>query len=285
MTSLAFESSLLDAHLEAARSDVPFAHLRTLPTVDRLMGGIKGKSSVIIGGEPGSGKTTLALQMAVDLASQGVPVVFAEAELDASQLLVKAVAQVSGGDLEVPEVTSLPADSPRLAECLEAFSLDVAPNLAFVTDARSPVELGALVSECARGFRTPPVLFVDYLQILDGDRTKTYHEERLSIRDTVVGLRSIANAHGAQVVSISTINRSSYSKENVGLDALGGCSYIEYSSDLILYLGLDGRGEQRAANLASPLRPVTLTALKNRRGLTGSVPLYFDTSHALFRER
>lgn len=61
MTSLAFESSLLDAHLEEARGDVPFAHLRTLPAVDRLMGGVKGKSSIIIGGEPGSGKTTLAI--------------------------------------------------------------------------------------------------------------------------------------------------------------------------------------------------------------------------------
>ena len=112
-----------------------------------------------------------------------------------------------------------------------------------------------------------------------------FHDERLAIRDTMLGLRSIANTYDAHVVGISTVNRTSYGKSSVDLSALGGCSFIEYSADVCLHLSVDGRGEEQAANLASPMRPVTITALKNRHGQTGSVPLVFDTAHATFIER
>lgn len=59
--------------------------------VDRVLGGglVRG-SAVLLGGEPGVGKSTLLLQLAGGLASQGLPVLIASAEESVDQVAMRA---------------------------------------------------------------------------------------------------------------------------------------------------------------------------------------------------
>lgn len=285
MTGFVPESSLLDEHLREVREDVPFAHIASIPSLDRLVSGYKSKSLTFLSGAPGTGKTTFAVHMADDLAMQGVPVLFVERELAAAQLVAKSLARLCDGALSVSEISTVNQGEGPIARAIEIYRERVAPCLCINTTVKSPVEIGAAVSDCQKVTGRTPVVFVDYLQILDGDNARAYQDERLAIKDTVLGLRSVANTYGVHVIGISTINRTSYGKPTVDLSSLGGCSFIEYSADVCIHLTVDGKGKEQAANLASSVRPVTVTALKNRFGQTGSVPLMFDTAHARFLER
>ncbi len=59
--------------------------------VDRVLGGglVRG-SAILLGGEPGVGKSTLLLQLAGGLASQGLPVLIASAEESVDQVAMRA---------------------------------------------------------------------------------------------------------------------------------------------------------------------------------------------------
>jgi DNA repair protein RadA/Sms len=71
--------------------------------VDRVLGGgfVRG-SAVLLGGEPGVGKSTLLLQMAGGLGSNGSPVIIASAEESANQVALRAERiGVAAGSIEL----------------------------------------------------------------------------------------------------------------------------------------------------------------------------------------
>jgi len=72
-----------------------------LPEFDRLLGGgIVSDSVILIGGEPGVGKSTLLLQIAANLASQGHPVLYYSGEESASQIKLRSSRlNICSGDL------------------------------------------------------------------------------------------------------------------------------------------------------------------------------------------
>ena len=59
--------------------------------IDRVLGGgIVGGSAILIGGEPGIGKSTLMLQMMHNLAEQGLKVLYVSGEESASQIKMRS---------------------------------------------------------------------------------------------------------------------------------------------------------------------------------------------------
>lgn len=276
-----FESAMLDEHLRKALSDRPIAHL-CLNGVDALVGGVR-PLLVIICGEPGAGKTTLAHQLADGLTRDGRPVLFYSFEIAAPPLVGKSLVRLSGGALSVATLGENAA-SDLARNAAERYRSEIAPRIAIIERPSDPVEIGALVGVCERETGMKPAVFVDYVQLLPSQADQTLADERLAIKASVAGLRRIVNSHEVPAFAISSINRTSYGKAVAGLDSLGGSSAVEYASDQIVYLAVDGKGEERRENLAKPQRPVTATLLKNRYGATGSVRLVFDAEHACFRE-
>ncbi|EXX77048.1 hypothetical protein RirG_027340 [Rhizophagus irregularis DAOM 197198w] len=71
-----------------------------LPDLDQLMGGLRQKSMIVIAGRPGSGKTTLGLQIAQHIAvrDRGVAAVFS-LEMGDQELTRRSIASLGGVDL------------------------------------------------------------------------------------------------------------------------------------------------------------------------------------------
>ena len=238
----------------------------------------------IIAGEPGTGKTSLLLQLADDIARQGMPALFVSLEIAPPQLIAKSLARMSGGELSVADISRATqqageADARResLSRAIRHYQQLIAPHIAFAT-ATDAVEIGAMVAECERVREAKPVVFLDYVQALTSDAADA--DERLAIKGIVGSLRHAANSHEVPLFAISSVNRTSYDKPATGLSCLGGSSAVEYCSDSVAFLGIDGKGVERRTNMSRPIRPLKLAMLKNRYGTCDETTLLYDAEHA-----
>lgn len=275
-SKLIFEDAVLDEHLKAISEDRAIAHFRLKP-LDALLGGVYPGRMVGIGATPGCGKTSLMVQAADELAMSGQVIIFVSGELPKHKIVAKSLVRFSGGLTlsEVPGAADNPTVMQRLADAALAYRDAVAPNLCII-ESCSVADLGRLAAECTAQRGMPPVIFIDYLQLLATSGPDPFADERLAIAAYVKQLRDLANTYMSPIFLISTITRSAYGKKKPDLSVFGGSAVIEYGLDAALFLSAD---DDDAPEWKVP---VTLTALKNRYGSLGCVSLYFDAPHATF---
>lgn len=280
-------SALIDRTVDKLLNDVPIARLSLSP-LDRLLGGVKRGRIVVLPGEPGAGKTTLMTQIADDLASQGIPVLFFSYEIDPAQLIAKSIARLSEGALAVGDIAgcqSNPDAKVALSSAIERYR-GLADNIYYFSDTSlTTMDISVMVGKFERENGLKPVVFVDYIQAMPGIEGVKHLDERLQIKSVMAGLRHCANSYDVAIFAASSIGREHYDKQTSTLKSLGGSSSIEYGSDGVLFLSIEGKGDERASNMALERRPIVLSAIKNRYGSLGSIDLTFDPAHALFSGR
>lgn len=267
--------------------DKPIAHL-SIRSLDDLIGGVKKGRLILIPGEPGAGKTTLTNQITDDLAAQGVPVLYFSYEIDPAQLIAKSLVRLGGGSFTVADIAgcdSQPAIQTALESAVARYK-EYADNIYYYANTSTTVmDISIEIGRYEREHGVSPVVFVDYIQAVppsDGVKTS---DERLQIKSVMADLRNCATKHDVAIIAVSSVGREHYDKQTTGLKCLGGSSALEYGSDTVVLLALEGKGEQRIANLSSAKRPVVVSTLKNRYGALGSARLIFDPARALFSDR
>lgn len=285
---LVFESALLDQHAEQIRSNEPLARFRTLPCLNRLIGGVYAGLLTVIGAQPSCGKTTLMGQMSDDLAAQGSPVIVVSSELPAFRIVEKSLVRYGRGAFSLSEVTAAandPHGSGEFGRAKDRYAREVAPNLCVIDAPVTIPELGRVVGDCCHLRGRAPVLFLDYLQLIATTGLEAAGDERIAISNCVRTLGNLAKSYGTPMFLLSSISRTNYDRADVGLDVFGGSQSIEYSIDNAIYLAIDGKTKvERQGNRELAVRPVLLKALKVRFGSVETASLSFDAQHAVFRE-
>jgi len=143
-----------------------------IPELDRVLGGgLVPASVVLIGGEPGVGKSTLSLQLAARMQRFG-PFLYVTGEESPEQLRLRAE--------RLPEV---PGDMLVLAE--------------------------TRVEEIAAPWRerNPAVVLVDSIQALRTDRVESAPGSVAQVRECAALLAATAKAHGAALVLIGHVTK------------------------------------------------------------------------------
>ncbi|MBA2632351.1 MAG: AAA family ATPase [Chloroflexi bacterium] len=233
-----------------------------VPMDKTIGGGLRQGELMLIGGAQGQGKTTMALQMARNMAASGqATVLYLCFEHDEEYLIQRMVAmesalahlpQKSGAvkiqDVKKEVVSSYTASAetgtraklganPRLRPSLERIAR-YGSNLFLMrgTATHSTIEnMRALVQE-HRGSQDERrlVLFVDYLQ-----KVPVFPEpadEAEKVTRIVSGLKDIALAEGVPVVAIVAADREGLKAKRLRNHHLRGSSAINYESDIILIL-------------------------------------------------
>lgn len=243
------------------------------PLDDAIGGGLPQGGLSVLGAGSSNGKTTLALQIADNLAAAGWPVLFVTIEQSRHELVAKSLSRLmrqtpkhNGGYyvasaahiMSRKERASWPQDKEAaLLSCSTRYSQTVAPHMHIMEMSGQPTfedirnAYDAIVRLTYQApyysYQSPyqcerqPVLIVDYLQLIKPANERM--TERQAIDFNVMSLRQLARDNGAAVLAISSINRQSYS-EGAGMSAFKESGAIEFSADLALMLqprGFNGR--------------------------------------------
>jgi replicative DNA helicase len=233
-----------------------------VPMDKTIGGGLRPGELLLIGGAQGQGKTTMALQMARNMAASGqATVLYVCFEHDEEYLIQRMVAMESAlahlpqksGAVKIQDVKKEVVSSyttsaetgtraklganPRLRPSLERIAR-YGSNLYLMrgTATKSTIDnLRALVEEHrSSDDERRLVLFVDYLQKVPVIPEPNTEEEKVT--RIVSGLKDIALAEGVPVVAIVAADREGLKAKRLRNHHLRGSSAINYESDIILIL-------------------------------------------------
>lgn len=246
------------------------------PSVDRVLGGgFRKQDLVVLAGDVGSGKSSLALAIAVRAARAGVPVLFLSAEMEPERLLERAVAFEAGVSID-------DLRHGRLADAARSAVGAAAVSLRGTTLALRPM-LGhgfGEITEALRLVPRPELVIVDSLQDVAPPRDSARQEERVA--RAARALKAVALEYDAAVLAPCHTPRLAAGRPDMRpvLDDLGGARSVKQVADVVLALYREemyapGAGVEGAAELL---------VRKNRNGATGFVDLYFQARSLRFED-
>jgi DNA repair protein RadA/Sms len=231
--------------------DIDQADSPRLPTgigeFDRVLGGgIVPGSAILVGGEPGIGKSTLLLQVASQLArSTGVPSVLGTVK--------NSKAATASPDVKILYVTS--EESARQV-ALRAGRLSVTSTNLLVL-AETNVE--RIVNQIAK--TKPAVVIVDSIQMIYKPTVPAAPGSVTQIRDCCMDLVYLAKATGIAIIVVGHVTKAG---------TLAGPKIIEHIVDTVVYFEGDRYHSHRIVR-----------CIKNRFGSTHEVGLFEMTGEGL----
>lgn len=264
----------------------PLGHIEH-QALDAILGGLRQYLCIVPGG-PGTGKTTFIQQIADGWAIAGHPVVIFEGELGRDSMLAKSITRISGGKLTYEDMNGddMSEDKRELFDkVLDIYAQSIAERMFIESGEIKKDEMKRAIEEVAEKYGEPPLVVVDYAQIVSLPQDLRIADERIGLKLVASELRRIVDDTHCPLFAISSINRMNYDKQTTGLQAIGGCNMFEYSADLVMSLSIRGdKPDERNANMMLKKRPVIASITKNRYGSCGVVEFEFDAPAATFRE-
>jgi replicative DNA helicase len=241
--------------------------------LDRMLGGMRPGSLLIIAARPSTGKSSLALQIAQRNARNGRPVLFFSMEMSALDVHDRLVAWEAGIPLEA--VTS---GKPPTAGHIQA-ALDHMCNWPMEIDDSAGLNIRELRARCRAMARRnkPAAVIVDYLQLMHGDGDT----RNAQLEGITRGLKALAKELETPVIALSQLSRKCEDRTDRRpiLSDLRESGAIEQDADVVMMI------HREEVNLRDPgawRGKAELLIRKNRQGPTGDVHLAWRGSHAAF---
>lgn len=264
----------------------PLGHIEH-SVLDAILGGVRQYLCIVPGG-PGTGKTTFMHQLGDGWAIAGHPVVIFEGELARASMLAKSLTRISGGELTYDDMYSgdmTAAKRELFDRTVDIYARSIAERMYIISGEINNAGMRKAIEEVADKYGEPPLVIVDYAQIVSLPQELRIADERIGLKLVASELRRIVDEVHCPLFAISSINRTNYDKQTTGLQAIGGCNMFEYSADLVMSLSIKGdKPEERNANMLLKNRPIIASITKNRYGSCGVVEFEFNAPAATFTE-
>ncbi len=254
------------------------------PSLDRMLMGLREGQLVIIGARPAVGKTSFALNLALNAASEGYTVAFFSLEMsgkEIAQRFICAHAQVSMSNFRTGKIS--PQEWANIGQAAEDLSrldilIDDTPGIT-VTEIRAKARRMLHNKEKA-------IIILDYLQLVSPPAGRRAESRTVEVSEMSRALKIMAKELAVPVISLSQLSRAVESRtgKRPQLSDLRESGSIEQDADIVMFLDRSSN-EQEAAREDRPPEGITrIIVAKNRSGPIGDVDLVFLAASTKFYE-
>jgi replicative DNA helicase len=251
----------------------PEIQLRTLPTLSRKIHGLYRKRLYVIGGRTSQGKTSLAMQMALDCAKQGFRTFMLSFEIDEREMMLRMLANMCEADANIIRFNFKKYES-KTSQLKQYFIDKKFPLLLTYNIGMTMDDLHELIADLPK----PDIVIVDYVQAIrkiDLDKLST-------MNNYIVGFRTLAVQNNFVGVMVSQINRAAMdsNEKKPHLWHLKGSGTIEEHADLVMLCHWDYFYTSDEKNKHN----YRIYIAKNRQGNTGYVDVNYIPESYLFKD-
>ena len=296
---LTCKAELLDKRNNAGEIPYISTGIKSLDTV--LDGGLY-TGLYTLGGMSSTGKSTLMLQIADNIASTGRDILFFSLEMSATELIAKIISKTTF-QICVTEKIDFNSNAKTMHDVMlmdrynacnqkqreildKSFAFfDTYGQHLFIHDKRniSVSDIRRKIDDFVNLKSIKPVVFIDYLQKLKNSYNGL--SDKQAVDRVIASSADISREFDIPIVVVSSFNRSSYNTRAT-LASFKETGGVEYESDVVLALQFQNADCVDIENekLKSP-REMEIAVLKNRNAMTGNVvPLGYYAEYNIFAE-
>jgi replicative DNA helicase len=283
-----------------------------LRDLDRRMGGLQPSDLIILAGRPGMGKTSLATNIAFNIANayeaeqqadgsfkakNGGVIGFFSLEMSSEQLATRIISEqaevpsskIRRGDLTEP-------DFEKLIACTQ--TLQKVPLFIDQTGGISIAQLAARARRLKRQ-RGLDVIVIDYIQLMQGSSAKASQNRVQEITEITTGLKALAKELNTPIVALSQLSRQVENRDDKRpqLSDLRESGSIEQDADVVLFVYRDEYylqskepepgtpdHEKWVERMEAARGKAEVIIAKQRHGPTGTVALAFTGEFTRFSD-
>jgi replicative DNA helicase len=243
--------------------------------LDKYIGGWNKGNMVVIAGRPGSGKTAIALSLAID-SCRLAKVLFISLEMSKEELAkryLSFIANVENYKIRSARLTE--TDLKQITEQLYGMNMD------FFLDDGSNSDINDIVAKIKlhKAKHGLDIVFIDYMQLIKSHQ-KVREQEIAHISRT---LKLLAKELGITIIALAQLSRETEkrSEKKPMLSDLRESGQIEQDADIVLF-------PFRPAYYSDDKPEIEMDAEliigKNRHGQCVSVPMSFEGRYTRYKE-
>jgi len=261
--------------------------------VDRMLGGISRSDLVLLAGRPGAGKTSLALNVARNVASsnRGCVAIFS-LEMSREELVMRLLASESGVDLRRFDFYHQDNDRTEAEERSLMHAVGTLSECPIYIDDSASLRVAEVRGKVRRLQRTTPVdlVVIDHIGLMQSD---SRNENRVNeIGYISRNLKGIAKSLKIPVLALSQLSRATEHREDPRpkLSDLRESGSLEQDADTVMFIFRESAyfkpDEWRIEN---PNRPypeneADIIIGKHRNGPVGEVKVRFERNLTKFSD-
>jgi replicative DNA helicase len=243
--------------------------------LDKYIGGWNKGNMVVIAGRPGSGKTAIALSLAID-SCRLAKVLFISLEMSKEELAkryLSFIANVENYKIRSARLTE--SDLKQITEQLYGMNMD------FFLDDGSNSDINDIVAKIKlhKAKHGLDIVFIDYMQLIKSHQ-KVREQEIAHISRT---LKLLAKELGITIIALAQLSRETEKRaeKKPMLSDLRESGQIEQDADIVLF-------PFRPAYYSDDKPEIEMDAEliigKNRHGQCVSIPMSFEVRYTRYKE-
>lgn len=245
--------------------------------IDEVIAGLNKSDLILIASRPGMGKTSFALNIALNAAKKSnSSIAFFSLEMSREQLVMRLISSECLVDLKKLVTGRLDEDDwvgiARASSVLSKTDIRVDDNPA--------INVNEMKARCRR-IDNLGLIIIDYLQLMQGVRN--YDNRTQEVGEISRALKIMAKELSVPVVCLSQLSRANESRSDKRpmLSDLRESGAIEQDADIVLFLYRDEyyNEETEDKNVAECI------VAKNRHGETGKITMQWLPQYTMFSSR
>ena len=255
--------------------------------VDDLFHGFRGGDLVILAARPGVGKTSFALNLAVNAAKSGAAVAFFSLEMSAGQLVQRILCaearvnltKIRSGQIAEGDWGAI-ADASNTLSKLEIY-IDDSPGLS-ILEARAKARR-ELRHASGQG---KGLIIVDYLQLMQPPQSRRDGNRAVEVGEISRGLKILGKEMDMPVIALSQLSRAveMRGKKRPMLSDLRESGSIEQDADIVMFIDRSMDEMEAESEDRPDLGQAQLIVAKHRNGATRDIDLAFNPEYTRFMD-